>query len=49
MAQVPRVDVGEDVPPAQRRVGEVAREVLRVLVRLDDVIDADAVDIGTSL
>ena len=45
LAQVPGVDVGEQVAPPQRRVGEEGREHLGVLVRLDDVVDPQAVDV----
>eukprot|EP00966_Prymnesium_polylepis_P323752 7379899-Prymnesium_polylepis.1 len=40
-----RAHVGKDVAPAQRGLRKVAWEVLLVLVRLDDVVDSNAVDI----
>ena len=46
LPQVADVDVGEDVAPPQRRVGQERREHLGVLVGLDDVVDPQAVDVG---
>ena len=45
LTQVAGVDVGEQVATPQRRVGEERREHVGVLVRFDDVVDPQAVDV----
>ena len=45
LPQVAHVDVGEDVAPPQRRVGQERGEHLGVLVGLDDVVDPQPVDV----
>jgi hypothetical protein len=45
LAQIPRVDITPRIPLAHRRVIDVRREIARVLVRLDDIADAQRVDV----
>ena len=45
LAEVAGVDVAEGVAAAHLGVGEIVREELGVLVRLDDVADAERVDV----